>query len=205
MGSASASLLLAAFKGVNDTLRIVSCCTLCPPGAGSRAPTDIACSTLTHKTVSGAATSLLMGACIPRSRGLHLLLEALQQQPLLLALLLQRVYDVAQQSTLPGLALLQTQSKSCRAAALLLGGLWSNASPAMRLLRAASIAIAAAGHQPAFASCCGPSRLGRSSALSTHLVSLAQLQGQHAIVCAPAAGLKPVEAQHRHCTARDMH
>ena len=52
---------------------------------------------------------------------MHLLLEALQQQPLLLALLLERVYDVAQQSTLPGLALSQRtmQSKSSPVAASL--------------------------------------------------------------------------------------
>ena len=67
--------------------------------------------------MSGAATAT-DGCLHCKSRGMHLLLEALQQQPLLLALLLERVYGVAQQSTLPGLALLQreTQSKSCRAA-----------------------------------------------------------------------------------------
>ena len=55
-----------------------------------------------------------MGACISKPRGLHLLLEALQQQPLLLALLPERVYDVAQQRTLPGLALFQTRASKPR-------------------------------------------------------------------------------------------
>lgn len=72
------------------------------------------------------------GDCLRvKASGLHLLLEALQKQPLLLALVPERVYDMAQQSTLPGLALLQHRaSQWCCAAALLMGGRFG-AKPAL--------------------------------------------------------------------------
>ncbi len=104
------------------------------------------------------------GECFPTSRrsaGPRLLLEALQQQALLLALLAQRVERVAGQRGRPGLALARRAPRT-------------SVAPGPHTAKEASPVLAQGARRRS------PGLRGRRA----HLVGLAQLQGQHAVICA---------------------